>query len=101
MSNFIPRISSRIGQAEEPPELRGKWFFEIFLTQLGEEIDLKNPIGTFGPFESEEEAKKESANACRLACEEFEKRTCGKVSGGYLDLKEGGKRKSWESKNEK
>ena len=31
---MIPRIRGKVGQAEEPEEVRGKWYFEMWLTSM-------------------------------------------------------------------
>ncbi len=84
---MIPRIRGRAGQASEPEEVKGKWFFEIVVaTLLGEQIG--EPIGPYGPFETEAECKREMRKACRLGCEAVEERFTGKKSGKYFDMKE-------------
>ncbi len=82
---MIPRIQGKVGQAEEPIEMKGKWFFEMWLTTLGGEDD-KVSLGQFGPWDDERQAKQELKKAARLACEAMEQRMEGKVSGKYIDM---------------
>jgi hypothetical protein len=83
---MIPRIKGRVGQATEPPEVAGKWFFELFLTTLGGGTEM-TPMGTFGPFDTELEAKTELKSAARMACEVIEKDISGTTSGKHIDMK--------------
>ncbi len=89
-----PRIRGRVGQAEEPAEMKGKWFFEVFVTEIGAG-EPKDPIGPFGPYDTEVEAQEKLRGACRMACEEIEKAFAGGVSGKVLDMKDN-KIKSWD-----
>lgn len=82
---MIPRIQARVGQATEPKEFEGKWFFEMFLTTLGG--GEGQPMGQFGPWDTEEIAHEEMRRACKLACEAIEEKMAGSKSGKYIDMK--------------
>lgn len=83
---MIPRIQGKIGQADEPGhEYHGKWFFTIWLSFIGE--GQPKEIGTFGPWETEQIAKDELKNACRMGCEALEEKISGTKSGHYIDMK--------------
>lgn len=83
----IPRIRGRVGQAEEAGhEHNGKWFFELYFSVLGGGTDDK-PLGVFGPYETEQEAKVALKGAAKMACEVVEKDATGTTSGKYLDLR--------------
>ena len=82
---MIPRIRGKVGQAYEPEEMKGKWFFELWMSELGKEDDSKS-FGQFGPWNTEEEAHKELRKAAQLCCEVFEQKMDGKVSGKYIDM---------------
>lgn len=90
----IPRIRGRVGQATEPPEMAGKWFFEMFLTEMGGGDG--ESMGQFGPWDDEKTALAELRSACRLACEAIEKRVTGKVSGRFIDMQTNEVR-SWDA----
>lgn len=80
----IPRIRVKIGQAEEPEECKGKWFFTMWLTEIGggEGIEL----GTWGPWESKTKAEEEAKTAARIAVESIEKKMTGSISGKVIDM---------------
>lgn len=96
MHQFGPfRIRTQSGQIESPPELAGKWAFEISFWSLDGETKL-NAMGPFGAFETQKEAITESKKAARMASEEFEKAIVGKTSGKYFDMKNGGTLRPWD-----
>lgn len=90
---MIPRIQGKVGQATEPPEVVGKWFFEIWLTSIGG--GPGESMGQFGPWDSEAIAKQELEKAARLAVEAIETQVDGKASGEYIDMKTNQRRK-WD-----
>lgn len=94
---MIPRIQGKVGQATEPEEMKGKWFFLLKVGALGH--GEPEEFGPIGPWDSEEEAHKQLRHACRLLCEMFEKKIDGKVSGQYLDMKTNTMRR-WDRKDE-
>jgi hypothetical protein len=53
----IHRFRGKVGQAYEPEEVKGKWFFTVWVARLGggEVAEL----GTYGPIDTEEAALKE------------------------------------------
>lgn len=89
---LIPRFQGRVGQASDPPEMRGKWFFTIWISILGHAEEAKE-IGPIGPWDTEERAHRELQTAIRLMAEDYEKRTTGQVSGEYVDMKTNVRRK--------
>lgn len=92
--SVIPRIRGKVGQATEPADVAGKWFFEMWLSQMGE--GEGDSLGMFGPFDTEEQAQAELRNACQLACEAIEKKMTGEISGHYIDMKSN-ELKKWEN----
>ncbi len=95
---MIPRIQGKVGQATEPEEFKGKFFFEIWLTTLGGE-DKKRSLGQFGPFETEATAREALIGAVRHVSEECERLIAGEVSGQYIDMKTNSVRR-WDRANE-
>lgn len=93
---IIPRIRGKVGQAEDGPHA-GKWYFEMWLTTIGG--DTGDSFGLFGPWESEEEAKKELRRASQLAVEAIEIGMDGKTSGKYIDMQSNTTR-FWDRRNE-
>lgn len=91
----IPRIRCKSGQIESPPELAGKWCFTVSLWTFDGETQIGDDIGPFGAFDTQEQAINESKKAAQMACEDIEKNVDGKVSGKYLDMKNGGIMRSW------
>lgn len=91
---ITPRIRGRVGQATEPSEMAGKWFFEMFITDLGGGEGTS--MGQFGPWDDEKSALAELRKACRLACEAIEKEVVGKVSGKFIDMQTNEVR-SWDA----
>lgn len=90
-----PRIRGRVGQAEPGQGVDGKWFFTLEVATLyGETIG--EPFGPFGPYDSKELAQDALRGAARLAAEAVEKGETGKVSGKYLDIKNGGVMRDWD-----
>ena len=90
-----PRIQGRVGQAEASEgAYSGKWFFEMFLTEIGAG-DHRLSLGQYGPWETEGEAQNQLRIAAQLACESIEKQLTGKVSGKYIDMKTN-ETKSWD-----
>lgn len=85
---MIPRIRGRVGQADSEM-CNGKWFFEIYVDLLGEAggPGVSEPAGTFGPYDSKEEAQIELRRACKIACDAAEEIIDGKPSGKYIDMK--------------
>lgn len=88
---MIPRIRARTGQGDD-----GKYYFEISVWEFDGETQIGEPIGPFGPYDTEAKAKEEMRRACRMACEQAEILEIGKPTGKYLDLKNGGKLRSWD-----
>ncbi len=94
---MIPRIQGKVGQATEPEEMKGKWFFTMWLTEIGG--GEGKSLGDFGPFETEALAKEELNRAAKLACETYEMFMDGKVSGKYIDMKSNTTRR-WDKSDE-
>ena len=86
-----PRIRARAGQGDD-----GKWYFEVGLWTLDGETQVGDePMGTFGPWESEAECRREMRRACELACNAIEESVTGKASGKFIDMNQNGKLRSW------
>ena len=94
---MIPRIQGKVGRATEPEEMNGKYFFELFLNSIGG--GEGESMGTFGPWDTEEEAHIELRKAAKLACEAIEKSMDGRPSGKYIDMKTNTVRK-WDRSDE-
>lgn len=82
---MIPRIQGRVGEIESPPELAGRFTFEIFFSVIGQ----GDPEKVFqGPdYATYEEAMRELRQACRAACEKIEMDIDGETSGKFIDMK--------------
>lgn len=85
----IPRIRGRIGVGEDK-----KFYTELSLWNLGGTQQVGD-VFTFGPFETEAEAKENLQRVTQAACEAIEESHGQKPSGQYLDLKVGGVMKPW------
>lgn len=100
MKNFkaIPaRIRGRVGQAEDPPEMIGKWFAELEMAMLGEG-NFKR-LATIGPFETESEAKKALKESAELAVKKTQEAFGVEPSGCHYDMKTNKLHKSFFSEN--
>lgn len=95
--DVIPRIQGKVGQATEPPEVAGKWYFEMWLTSIGG--GEGDSLGLFGPWETEEQAKVELRRASQMAVETIEEKMDGKKSGKYIDMKTNSVRR-WDKGDE-
>lgn len=94
------RIRGKVGQATEPPEYAGKWFFQLWLSPFGSGDPVPgDSLGEFGPWHSEAEAQAELRKAAQIASEAIEKKTVGEVSGMYIDLKSN-LTKRWDRRDE-
>lgn len=93
---MIPRIRGKVGQIEEPEELKDKWCFNLSLWTFDGETQIGEPFGPFGPFDSEEIAQKELMIAARVACEGIEKAAGFEPSGKYIDLKANAILRPWD-----
>lgn len=92
----IPRIRGRLAQFAEPEEWKDKWCFEITFWSFDGEHQYGEPIGPFGPFETEAEASVELKKAARMASETCEMKMTGEISGKFIDMKNGGILRPWE-----
>lgn len=91
----LPRIRGRVGQASaDSPEHAGKWFFELSIWDLTGEHQIGDSWD-IGPWETEEIALQELKRGTRLVAETMEKAATGRVSGTYLDLKNGAVLRPW------
>lgn len=90
-----PRIRSSSFQAEAPEDVKGKWFFEVSMWTFDGEQMVGEPIGPFGPYDTQDIAIAESKKAAQKACESIETRVDGKPSGRYMDMKNGGVMRNW------
>lgn len=78
---MIPRIRGRVGKGDDD-----KFYFEIILTELGAR-DNGESMGTFGPYDTEQEASKELRLACKKTVEVIERELTGGVSGEVINMK--------------
>lgn len=93
---MIPRIRGKVGQADAPEEVKGKWFFEMWMTEIGG--GEGKSLGIFGPFDSEAKAQLELKVAVKFVCDSTEKFLDGRTSGKYIDMKTNEIRK-WGDEN--
>lgn len=91
----IPRLRGRAGIADQG-EHEGKWYYEISVWDLSGEHQAGPPF-QFGPFESEAAACDKGREIVKDLSEHIEKQQTGEVSGRYLDMKNGGIMRPWES----
>jgi hypothetical protein len=96
---MIPRIRGKVGQCsedEERPENVGKWFFEIWISELGSgEMKDSESLGLFGPWDTKERAHKELTEATQLVSRTIAERLPGGMPGFYIDMKDN-KKKKWK-----
>lgn len=86
---MIPRIRGRVGQATSPDEVKGKWFFTVWMSELGQPFNEDEPLfGPHGPYDTEDAAHVELKNAVKLVCEKLERMDNGQFSGEYIDMKD-------------
>lgn len=98
INEMPPRIRGKIGQATEPDDVKGKWFYEISLWSFDGETQLGDPFGPFGPFETRVLAADALEHAAKNCAQIIEREQTGKVSGKYLDFKNGGVMRKWGDK---
>jgi hypothetical protein len=91
----VPRIQGKVGQATEPAEVAGKWFFTIWVTVMGS--GESEEFGPYGPWDTEIIAKRELEIACRQISDTIAENIPGGVPGQYLDMKDN-KLKKWVPK---
>ncbi len=85
----IPRIRGKVGHGDD-----GKYYFEISMWNFeGTEMIGGEPLGTFGPWETEKEAHSELRKAVELAC----KKITNNKANGYVDFKNGGEFRRFKS----
>lgn len=94
---MIPRIQGRVGQVEDPPDLKGKWAFEITVTILG--TDASDTFGPIGYWDTEATALQNLQDCVKMLVEKFEKDTTGNISGEYFDMKTNSRRR-WDKSDE-
>lgn len=94
---MIPRIRGKVGQANHPPEMAGKWFFEMWLSDIGD--GEGKSIGMCGPYENKDDALVALRHASQVACEACEVGMGQKPSGEYIDMKTN-TTKYWDRRNE-
>lgn len=82
---MIPRLRARVGEVEDPPEYKGQFCFEVFLTWPGEGEGRK--LGDWGPFKTEKLAKQKMREMVKEMSQLVEKEMTGDNSGQYLDMK--------------
>lgn len=91
-----PRIRGRVGQLDDGPD-KGKWAFEISIATFWG-IQIGDPMGTFGPWETEEIARTEMTRAVKLCCDTISSRMSGGMppANEAMDMIAGGVLKSWD-----
>jgi len=94
---MIPRIRGKVGQATEPEDVKGKWYFNLEITTLGG--SESSTMGPIGPYDTEAQAKKGLELAAKIACDVAEEAITGKASGEYIDLKTN-ERRRWDKRDE-
>jgi hypothetical protein len=94
----IPRIQGKVGQATDPPEYVGKWFFTIWVSFLMNPED-KTEFGPIGPWDTEKIAQKELRDCVKMLAEMVERKIVGKTSGEYIDMLSNTRRR-WDRKDE-
>lgn len=82
----MPRIQARTGEVQDPPELKGKFVFEVFLSFVGDGREPERILQS-KPFDTEVEAKKEMRDAVELLIKESQKAYGAEPTGEYIDLK--------------
>ena len=88
---MIPRIRGRVGKGDD-----GKFYFELGLWDFSGENMIGEPLGPFGPYETESIAQDELKRAAQIACEGIEKSHGEEPSGRYMDMKNGGIMRPWK-----
>lgn len=90
---MIPRIRGRSAQIAEGPD-KDKYLYEVSLWDFGGENLLGEPF-LFGPFDTENIAKEKGIEIVKYVLEFIEEKETGKISGRYLDMKNGGVMRPW------
>lgn len=90
-----PRIRGRAGQAIEGDHV-GKWYYDVSFWTFDGEKQVSD-TWQIGPFETEDIACENGREFVRAISGEMEKVVSGEVSGKYLDMKNGGILRPWES----
>lgn len=88
------RIRGRLGQAEAPPEMIGKWFVDISMWDLDGKEEI-GPLGQFGPFDTEAIAGEKCQELCKAASRAASELVSGESCDVYFDMKDGGRMKDW------
>lgn len=87
-----PRFQGKVGQAEDhadnPPDVRGKWFFTLWVSIIGDGKPPRTLLENCGPWPTEDVAKAHLRKACQICVESYEQAVTGKVSGDFIDLKD-------------
>ena len=87
----IPRIRAKTGRGDD-----GKYYFEISLWNFeGTEIIGGEPVGTYGPWDTEEIAKSEMRRAVEISAKCY-KGPNGEEANGFVDFKNGGEFRKFE-----
>lgn len=93
---MLPRIQGRIGQAEPGQGVDGKFFFEIIFSEIMRG-PIGDPMGPFGPFDTEKQALTEMRKAVKTCCDTLQLKMEGATNGEYFDMKTNSIRKWDES----
>lgn len=95
---MTPRIRGRVGQITDPPELAGKWAFEIKVTNLAATKTFMD-TGPLGDFATQEEALAALRKEVKRLSDSLQAGIDGHISGEYLDMKSGGTLRKWNDEN--
>jgi hypothetical protein len=93
----VPRIRCRSAEIIDPPELRGKWAFEVSLWDFYGERQIGEPFGPYGAFDTQAQAIEESKRCAQMICDDIVKSMGEEPTGRYLDMKNGGVVRKWEN----
>ena len=90
--NGIPRFQGKVGQAEDhadnPADVRGKWYFTLLVSIVGDGNPPQPLLENCGPWATEDIAKAELRRACQISVGSYEKAVTGQVTGEFIDLKD-------------
>lgn len=90
------RVRAKIGKIDEAApgheEFLNKWVFTVWVFTLDEKENFE--VGTFGPFETKQEAEKASRIEGAKIAKMISQEVSGQPSGFVFDMREGGRLRS-------
>jgi hypothetical protein len=94
---FLPyRIRGKVGTGDHD----GKWYFQMWMTEMGQgDPTDEDLLGTFGPWDSEQEAHQKLREASKVAADRLVEIHGKEPTGSYLDMKTNLLRR-WDRKDE-